>query len=55
MLALLQNLTFILPSSQQFLLNKVLLLLHKLVLTEKEDMLLCVTMRARAKAFAART
>ena len=48
-----QKLAFILPSFQQFLLKGMLVFSHKTVFIENETALLCVTMRERARAFAA--
>ena len=46
-----QNLVFILPSFQQFLLKRILIFSHKMVFIENE--LLCVIMREHARIFAA--
>ena len=48
-----QNLAFILPSFQWFLLKRMLLVSHKLVFIKREAVLLSVSMWERAKAFAA--
>ena len=45
-----QNLAFILPSFQQFLLKRILVFSHKMVFIENEAALLRVTMRERARA-----
>ena len=50
---LFQNLAFILPSFQQFFLKRMLLVSCKVVCVENEALLLCLTMRERASAFAA--
>ena len=47
------NLAFILPIFQYFLLKGIFVFSHKMVFTENEAELLCVTMRQRARAFAA--
>ena len=44
-----QNLAFILPSFQQFLLKRMLVLSHKMVLIKNKAALLCLTMRERSK------
>ena len=44
-----ENLAFILPSFQQFLLKRILVFSHKMVFIENEAALLCVTMRERAR------
>ena len=48
-----QNLAFILPSFQQFLLKIMLIFSHKMVLIKNEAALLCVTMQERARGFVA--
>ena len=48
-----QILAFILPCFQQFLLKGMLVFSHKMDFIENETALLCVTMRERARAFAA--
>ena len=45
-----ENLAFILPSFQQFLLKRILVFSHKMVFIENEAVLLCVTMREGARA-----
>ena len=45
-----ENLAFILPSFQQFLLKRILVFSHKMVFIENEAALLCVTMREGARA-----
>ena len=42
------NLGFILPSFQQFLLKRMLVLSHKMILIKNEAALLCITMQERA-------
>ena len=42
-----QNLAFILPSFQQFLLKRMLVFSHETVFIKNEAALLCVTMRDR--------
>ena len=44
-----QNLALILPSFQQFLLKRMLVFSHKIVLIENKAALLCVTMRERVQ------
>ena len=44
-----ENLAFILPSFQQFLLEKILVFSHKMVFIENEAALLCVTMREHTR------
>ena len=48
-----QNLAFIFPSFEWFLLRRMLLVSHKVVFIKYEAVLLCVTMQERARAFAA--
>ena len=48
-----QNLAFILPSFQQFLLKKMFVFSNKILFIEKEVALLCVTMGELARAFPA--
>ena len=50
-LMLFQNLAFILPSFQQFLLKRMLVFSHKMIFIKNETALLCVTMRERARTF----
>ena len=45
-----ENLAFILPSFQQFLLKRILVFSHKTVFIENEAALLCLTMRELGKA-----
>ena len=45
-----ENLAFILPSFQQFLLKRMLVFSHKMVFIENEAALLCVTMREHTRA-----
>ena len=48
-----QNLAFILPSFQWFLIKGMLVFSHKMIFIKNEAALLCVTMRKRARAFVA--
>ena len=45
-----ENLAFILPSFQQFLLKRILVFSYKIVFIENETALLCVTVRERTRA-----
>ena len=48
-----QNVAFILPSFEQFVLKGMLLFSYKIVFIENEAVLMCVTMQERARVFAA--
>ena len=47
-----ENLAFILPSFQLFLLKRILEFSHQIFFIENETALLCETMRERGKVFA---
>ena len=48
-----QNLRFILPSFQEFLLKRMFLVSHKVVFIENEAVFLCASMQERAGRFVA--